>query len=288
MFDQIKIYGDRPKGNCLFVTCDLIYFNKFYTKLSESYCINLVGFDSFHCHIICPEDKLAELKIKNIRPDCTISYEIANDAKKILQHLNFENCHWLNIKHKLVKEMLITESYRNSRIKSFLFGRIKSIPFFSDSLTNKISPLRFVNKTKLKTYYSLRRFLMPQSFFLDVNGLLMIDIDSHFQSPLDFIELDFSTSKAISRNGMWSKYLAGFVFFKFESLGKSLSLLTLNQLIINLIQSQGLHWGIDQIALDALEKHKLLGSIDTLKYSFSYDNEDALFVSLKGPSKWKS
>ena len=128
---------------------------------------------------------------------------------------------------------------------------------------------------------------MPKSFFSQVNGLLITDIDSHFQSPLDFSELDSSISQAISRNGMWSKYMAGFVFFKFESLGKSVSIFTLNELIKNLIHKQGLHWGIDQIALDSLGKRKLLSSIDSIKYSFSSDyDEDALFVSLKGPSKW--
>jgi|TARA_B110000977_G_scaffold182612_1_gene244411 hypothetical protein len=250
--------------------------------------MNLSGFDSFHCHVICPETRISELKTNNLSPNCTISYEIITDVKKVLHHLNCENYHWLNIKEKSIRAMLITEAYRNSRIKSFLFNLVNRIPLFSDILIDKLSPLRYINETKFKTYYSLRRFLMPQSFFSHVKGLLITDIDSHFQFPLDFSELDSSSSQAISRNGMWSKFMAGFVFFKFESLGKSTSLFTLDELIIKLIQNQGLHWGIDQIALDSLGKRKLLSSINSIKHSFSSDyDEDTIFVSIKGPSKWK-
>lgn len=285
MFNKIKIFGDKPSGNCLFVSCDLIYFQKFYSKIADSFIRNLSGFDSFHCHVICPEKKINELKPNNANVNCTISYEIAEDAIEVLNNINFEKHHWLNIKDISIREMLLSESYRSSRVKSFLFGHLKKFPLIS----KKLSPVSYVNKTKLKTYYSLRRFLMSELFFSNITGLLVTDIDSHFQSSLDFKELDSGLSLAISRDDMWSKYMAGFVFFKFESTGRSSSLFTLNKTIANLINNQGLHWGIDQIALDILGDLNLLSSINSFKFSFSneYDN-DALFVSLKGPAKWKN
>jgi hypothetical protein len=287
MFDQVMIFGGRPQGKCIFISCDYIYFSRFFESLLSSVEKNIEGYDNVHCHIVANNHQ-HKLILKNLSLSrCSFSFENVDEAKVILKNYRFEIDNWKKIDSIAVKTMLIDEFARNNATKRFAIKLLKFNKKIFNAMIDLIPPITNINNSKLKTYYSVRRFLMPDNFFNDVTSLLIIDVDSRFNSKISFADLVSETSCALTRNDMWSKYLAGFVFFLFEGKGKSSSLSGLKVLLTDLLNYQGIHWGVDQLALDALEVRLLLKPLNSLKHSFnkSFD-EDTVFVSLKGDSKW--
>lgn len=287
MFDDVKIYGDRPVGRSLFVVCDSIYYRKFYKNLVRTYSENLTGFDGIHCHIIRNENDDVSFEFDGINQ--TISYEYISDVERAIEGFKFRKKHWGCIESKLVKEMLVFEAFRKSKLKTFLLKALlhASRPL-RDKIIDALTPLNFINNSQLKVYYSVRRFLMPKDFFSNVKSLLIVDVDSYFPGKFDFSQIHGPSSLAIFRSGMWSNCMAGFVYFSFESIGASTSLSKINFLLSQIIRNQGFHWGVDQLALDLLARENMLFPIKDFSFSFKpISEEEPIFVSLKGEQKWE-
>ncbi len=289
MFDNIPIYGSKPYGKCIFIACDYDYYCNFFQKLYQSIRLNFTNFDTLHCHIIGVREEWDRVIKDNLIEFCSFSFEDIDDVKLNLEQMIYDKKQWDNIISLDVKEMLLRESSRNSFIRRFLFRCIKVNDSFYDYFINTFPPLTYLNDSKIKTYYSIRRFVMPSDFFMNTSCLLVIDVDSVFTSSINFNDLINHGTRAFTRENMWSKYLAGFVLFSFESKGNSLSLYTLKSLLVDILYRQGFHWGLDQVALDELSHQNLIVPLTDFPYSFKDDqSSDVIFVSYKGASKWRS
>lgn len=281
--ERITITGAKPQGRCIFVCCDYIYFSKFFEQLQLTIRKKFIDHDNIHCHVIANEQQQKIILKKQVPKDCTFSFENIDDVKIIINEKNYTYSDWKSIESIEVKKMLMQESARYSYLKKFLFYSLKFSPF----ILRLMPPITYINRTKLKTYYSLRRFLMPDYFFDKVTALLILDIDSVFNSEISFSKLIEEKSCALVRDDMWSKYLAGFVFFFFDKVGGSLSLSMLKELLLARLNKEGIHWGVDQLALDDLEKRQMIKPLISMKYSFKNEYDTGtVFVSLKGDSKW--
>lgn len=280
MYDSITIYGTKPSGATIFACADLDYYDRFSKRLAESAIANINNTTKLHFHIIIPSDKAIDAIKIFVSNRITYSWEFINNSQPFEQYKNVN----LIVATPQVKHMLAVEYQKNIISKKIVVAAQEIDPPTSDDI------VKFVNENLIRTYYSIRRFLLPQAYFSEITGLLIVDIDSYFNNDIQIEALSHSGfSRAIHRKNSWSKYLAGVVYAHFEEQGKSQFLNILKTELVNIIRTNGLHWGVDQLALDSCAKYDLIRPLTEFTHSFKKTNDISIaFVSIKGIDKWKS
>jgi hypothetical protein len=278
-FEQIKILR-KPKGRVIFVACDSLYFERFSRKLSESFLSHIKSFNGLHIHVIAPSkdvlSKITQFKYSNISYSYEDSIKIGNISGKCSGRLS-----WFSSLPNQVKSMLLTEQVRDNKIGMLVVSLLTKLQFPKHLLISS----KWMQANKSKVYYACRRFMMPVSFFDDIEAVLIVDIDSYFNADVIFdFDASISSAFAICRRNSWSKFLAGFVYVENNTDG----VLFLNKMRNDLIEhfsGEQIYWGLDQVLLDRCGELGLLSCFSSSDVSFESKSR-ASFISMKGNAKW--
>ena len=274
-------YTKLPTGKAIICACDQIYFDKFYLNLKNSFMENISAYDCLHVHIINPNSECIQTLSKENNEKLSFSWESSKNIRKI-NDIKISKSMLKSSLPRKIKAMLIEESMSGKPI----FQKLMVLAYNAGLPWNYLISNNFLQKDQLRTYYALRRFIMPKTIFKNLTEILLIDIDSIFKKDFYTLSHDEHSVKAIKRSEVsWSNYYAGIVMVRLDKKG-ILFISRLSKILKSYLKKNIFFWGMDQLAIDECASLNLIQPLNSDLMNFK-DNEEAKFISYKGDEKWK-